>query len=188
MTQRLPLKVINLWGGPGSGKSTTAAGLFNLMKIMGLRVEYVTEYPKDLTWEKNKVALEHQLSVFGQMDYRLRRLVGQVDWVITDGPLPIGIAYMGKEWEDLGLHHLMWDCYDRYENFHVHLTRGNFGYAPEGRNESEHQATTKANIIDQLFSTAIIDEEEWSLELVSTPTSARDIFNALIAPELDLDA
>lgn len=40
--------VINLIGGPGSGKSTTAAGLFFRMKSMGVRCELVTEYAKEL--------------------------------------------------------------------------------------------------------------------------------------------
>ncbi len=45
------LKVINLWAGPGAGKSTTAAGLFNLMKIRGYNVELVTEFAKEMVYE-----------------------------------------------------------------------------------------------------------------------------------------
>jgi dephospho-CoA kinase len=33
------MRVINLAAGPGAGKSTTAAGLFNIMKLKGLKVE-----------------------------------------------------------------------------------------------------------------------------------------------------
>jgi len=39
-------KVINLFAGPGAGKSTTAAGLFAEMKRANVDVELVTEYVK----------------------------------------------------------------------------------------------------------------------------------------------
>ena len=38
--------VVNLFGGPGCGKSTTAAWLFNQLKERGINCEYVTEFPK----------------------------------------------------------------------------------------------------------------------------------------------
>lgn len=55
------MKVINLFGGPGSGKSTLAAGLFERMKIQGLSVELVTEYAKDMVWERRGNILDDQL-------------------------------------------------------------------------------------------------------------------------------
>ena len=47
-------KVINLFGGPGAGKSTTAAGLFYEMKVRDIKCELVTEYAKDMTYEKQR--------------------------------------------------------------------------------------------------------------------------------------
>lgn len=44
-------KYINVLGGPGVGKSTTAAYVFSEMKRMGLSVEYVPEVAKDFVWE-----------------------------------------------------------------------------------------------------------------------------------------
>ena len=60
--------VINLVGGPGSGKSTTAAGLFFLMKIRGLRCELVTEYAKELSYDKNWSDLKRQLHVLAEQE------------------------------------------------------------------------------------------------------------------------
>lgn len=48
------MKVINLFGGPGIGKSTLAAGLFEHMKIAGFNVELVNEYAKDMVWEQRE--------------------------------------------------------------------------------------------------------------------------------------
>ena len=39
--------VVNLIGGPGSGKSTTAAGLFYNLKKLGINCEMALEYAKD---------------------------------------------------------------------------------------------------------------------------------------------
>ena len=89
--------VVNLFGGPGVGKSTLAAGIFCRLKRRGFNVELVTEYAKDLTWEKNHCKLGNQLRVFAEQYHRLQRLNGQVDIAITDAPLLASIAYAGPE-------------------------------------------------------------------------------------------
>jgi adenylate kinase family enzyme len=40
-------KYINIFGGPGAGKSTTAAALFAEMKRRGMNVELATEVAED---------------------------------------------------------------------------------------------------------------------------------------------
>lgn len=174
------LKVINLYGGPGAGKSTAAAGLFNLMKLRGHNVELVSEYAKDLTWEKNWQGLSNQLLILAQQDQRLRRLVGQVEWVITDSPLPTGLAYMGESWKPW-LERTVWDCYDQYDNLHILLTRGKFAYQGEGRNQTLEQAMVLDNVLDNIFHTATLDEEEFSLELTSDQQTPYHIYNWLVA-------
>ena len=55
--------VINLFGGPSSGKTTMAAGLFRLLKTMNKKVELVQEFAKDLVWENNLGKLSDQFYV-----------------------------------------------------------------------------------------------------------------------------
>lgn len=74
-------KVINLFGGPGTGKSETASGVFNLLKRNRIRTEYVQEFAKDLTWEGNSTALACQDFIFGNQYYRMFRLSGQVEFI-----------------------------------------------------------------------------------------------------------
>ena len=88
--------VINLFGAPGAGKSTTAAFLFGELKSMGLDVELVTEYVKDLVWDKRYKELSNQIICFGQQMRRIERLIGQVDIIITDSPLLLN-AYYNKD-------------------------------------------------------------------------------------------
>lgn len=174
------LKVINLFGAPGSGKSTAAAGLFNLMKLRGHNVELVSEYAKDLTYAKDWMGLDNQLMILAQQDARLRRLRGQVEWVITDSPLPLGVAYMGDSWKPW-LEETAWSAYEQYENYHILLTRGKFAYAPEGRNQDEKGSMVLANVIDQIFHTAILDDEDFALELVSDSQTPYHIYNWVMA-------
>ena len=41
--------VINLFGGPGCGKSTGAAYVFSKLKMLGVNAELTSEYAKDKT-------------------------------------------------------------------------------------------------------------------------------------------
>lgn len=170
------LKVINLFGAPGVGKSTIATGLFTLMKQKGYSVEYVSEYAKDLTWGRDWMGLAHQPLILAQQDFRLFRLKGQVEWVITDSPLPMQIAYMGDEWLNAQLDVTAWGLYERYENFNVLVGRSSeFGFEAAGRNQNLEQAMVLDNVIDNLFHTAIMDDEEFSLEVTSCSRTPYDI-------------
>ena len=83
------MKVINLWGGPCSGKTTTAAGLFHKMKMQGLNVALVQEYAQEAIWEQRQALLDDQIYIFAKQQRRLSRFEGHgLDWVITDSPLP----------------------------------------------------------------------------------------------------
>lgn len=90
-------RVVNLWAGPGVGKSTTAAGLFNLMKGQRYKVELVTEVAKLFTYERNTMAVTRGTYVLALQAYRLHMLKGQVDWIITDCGLGIELAYTPPE-------------------------------------------------------------------------------------------
>ena len=85
--------VVNLFGGPGSGKSTGAAYIFSQLKMAGINCELITEYAKDKTWEKNMTALDCQEYILGKQSYRMKRCADKVDVIVTDSPLPIGLFF-----------------------------------------------------------------------------------------------
>lgn len=80
------MKVINLWGAPSSGKTTTLLGLGYLMKINKHKVEPAHEYAKDLVFEKNALTLRNQVAVLGEQFRRLERLESDSElvWSVTD--------------------------------------------------------------------------------------------------------
>ena len=57
--------VINLFGGPGAGKSTCAMEICSELKKHGLSAEYVQEYAKELVYENRMDLWLVMLCVFG---------------------------------------------------------------------------------------------------------------------------
>lgn len=130
--------VINLWGGPGCGKSTTAAGLFSLMKMRGHQVELVTEYAKDLTYEEDWLTLTKQDLILPEQLKRQQRLTGKVDYVITDSPLPLNIIYANKILND-DFYNRVLETFNQFENFNIFLKRVK-PYSHYGRKETSDRA------------------------------------------------
>lgn len=180
----LNLKVINLYAGPGAGKSTLAAGLFNLMKNLQYRVELVTEFAKDTTYEKNYGVLQNQLVVLAEQDRRLRRLEGQVEWVITDSPLPLGLVYMTPEYEHW-LTPAVWGAFNRYQNYHVLVQRSDaHPYQKYGRTQDLSEAMKLDCMIDCLYAKAVEEDgEDFAMEVKSNHKAPYKVFEELIDGE-----
>jgi nicotinamide riboside kinase len=133
------MRVINIFGGPGAGKSTTAAGLFHAMKTRRLEVELVTEYAKDMTWEGRNNILTDQLYVLAKQNRRLHRLRNHnVDWVISDSPLVLGLIYQPPDYFETFEPFLM-EVFNSYDNVNIMLSR-DFEYNPVGRNQTADEA------------------------------------------------
>lgn len=112
------MKVINLFGGPGSGKSTTAAGLFYHMKLRGQSVDLVTEYAKELVWEgRLEDMLDKQEDIFVEQQRRIRRLRDNVDYAIVDSPLLLSYVYPKMNQVQKGVND--WPAIEEFLNFVV---------------------------------------------------------------------
>ncbi len=139
------MKVINFFAGPGAGKSTTAAGLFFEMKCLGLKVELVTEYAKDLAYS-GMLGDPVKAFCWNMADVqlsRLSRLKGKVNFAVTDSPLIKDISYYHHTLDDERDRQRFRDAimhrFDRFDNFNVWVNRVK-PYAPYGRRESEESA------------------------------------------------
>jgi nicotinamide riboside kinase len=86
-------KVINLLGGSGLGKSTTAALLYGEMKNRGWSCELVREFVKEWAWEGRKPDSIGQSIIYGRQLEREALLYGKVDYVVTDSPLILCSVY-----------------------------------------------------------------------------------------------
>ena len=146
-------KVINLFAGPGAGKSTTAAGLFYHMKHKDLKCELVTEYAKDLAYEVSK-RLDSQVHISGEQAWRMERLLGRVDYIITDSPLVLGSLYAPFDYPQ-AYHDMLANLYSRYQNHNFFIRRVK-PYQIYGRQQTEDEAKLlDARVIDLLRSRKI---------------------------------
>jgi len=129
--------VVNLFAGPGAGKSTLAAGVFHRLKLEGINCELVTEYAKDLTWEGRTDLLQrNQVLVLGEQYERLSRLVGKVDVIVTDSPLLMSKVY---SLQLNALDALVDELWGQFDNINFVVTRTK-PYNPVGRNQSLPEA------------------------------------------------
>lgn len=132
-------KIINFFGAPSDGKSTTAAALFVLMKRANYKVELVTERAKELVYEDREHQLKDQLSLLATQNKRIDRLKDKVDWVITDSPLLLTKVYAPANYFN-GFGRLVYGVYGSYDNIHVTVNRTVRPYQPYGRTQTEEQA------------------------------------------------
>lgn len=162
------MKVINLFAGPGCGKSTTAAALFAMMKRRGLNVEMITEFAKDLVWTERNKELGDQIYIFGKMYHKLWRLRDKVDYVITDSPLPF-CYYYDRE-NILHFKELVMEAFNTFDNVNFVLHR-NFPYQQEGRYQNEEEAD-KVN--DEILEMMKLNNIKVDREISSSSVSSEE--------------
>ena len=165
------MKVINLFAGPGAGKSTIAAGLFYYMKTKDYKVELVTEYAKQLVYDDRINALLDQLYVFSKQLRKLRQLENKVDYVITDSPILLSnyfgknySHYFSKQLEDLVLHE-----FANFDNINLFIERTK-KYQAYGRLGSEESAKHADKEILQILNDNLLTyfkiKGDWPLEKI----------------------
>ena len=88
--------VVSLFGGPGTGKSTCAAGVFAELKNRGVNAELVSEYIKKWAWRGIHPNQFDNLYIFGKQSHAESILYGKVDVVVTDSPILVSAYYEDK--------------------------------------------------------------------------------------------
>lgn len=130
--------VVNLFAGPGAGKSTVAAATFAALKDNQVSTELVTEFAKECAWEGRHGPLSCQPYVFGEQLWRIERLRGRgVEVVVTDSPILLSTIYAPAD-TPTALHEVVQEYHRRQASLNVFLrrvkpyeTRGRFQTADE---------------------------------------------------------
>lgn len=164
------MKVINIYGGPCTGKSTVAAELFVILKKSGCDVELIPEYAKSMVYEKRfNILGEDQLYILAKQHRSIYRLLDQpMDYVIVDSPIINSAAYnLHTNLNQDILNLLVRELDRKYDNINIFLERNpNYGYNPNGRVQATiEEADQKADDIRQRLAhfnidyTAMINDE-----------------------------
>jgi nicotinamide riboside kinase len=136
-------KVICLYGGPGTGKSTGAASLFALMKTAHYDVELVREYVKNWAYSKKEVGVYDQLYITAKQAKAEYDLYDKVNWIITDSPIILG-GFYSEHYNGLSMTPVILELMNKaksneieYEHYFI---QRNKPYNPNGRYQNEEQA------------------------------------------------
>lgn len=154
-------KIINLCGGPGSGKSTGAAYIFSQLKMRNINCELVVEYAKSRVWQNDLEVFQNQLYVIGKQSLYQSRLKGKVEVIITDSPIFMGAFYAHQLPYFEHFKEVLKAMHQEYESFDCFIKRVK-PYNPKGRFQDEDGAKKIDDEIKKLYETNNIGLREYS--------------------------
>lgn len=148
-------KIINLFGGPGVGKSTTAAKIYNELQMAGYECDLPYEFPKQVAWEDNRSQITDQLFIFAGQHRNIVRSYGKVDYIILDSPILLSLVYKtlynegfpsllyGNNFDRMAL-----DVFKGYNNINFNIERKSKSeYIKEGRFQTYDESVRVDNMI-----------------------------------------
>lgn len=144
-------KVINIFGGPGSGKTTASLGLTYHMKLKNINCELVSEYAKSLLWSNRLEDMQDQQEyMFVKQNHMIHRLRDKVDYVIVDSPVLLNHIYttLSKQpWEARdSFKAFVVATFNTYNNINFVMDRPEY-FETEGRIQNKKQATEIDHLI-----------------------------------------
>ena len=116
-------KIINLFGGPGAGKTTLAAALFHSLKVLHLNAEIISEFPKDMIVEQNAQALDNQFYITANQGYRIWCAAKVYDYVIVDSPVLLGAIYNKNQNIAVEFNAFLLKYHNEFDNVNIFLKR-----------------------------------------------------------------
>jgi hypothetical protein len=172
--RKISTLLVNLFAGPGTGKSSTMAGVFSELKWRGVNCEMGPEFAKEKVWEESLAILGNQIYVFGKQLHTIYRLMDKVDVIITDSPLLLSLIYGHKEGD--AFKNLVLEVHQRFHNFNVFLNRHK-KYNPAGRLQTEKEA----RIIDDKIKNLLLTNGIFYVSLDSGKETVKAIADKVIS-------
>jgi len=85
---------INIFGGPGAGKTTQALEIAYYLRTRGVEIEYVDEYVKEWAYDGRIPSPLDQIYISGQQFYKEVRVLSHgIPHIITDSPMLLAGLY-----------------------------------------------------------------------------------------------
>ena len=138
------IRRINLFGGPGCGKSVTAARLFGELSADGFECEHVQEYVKDWAYQGIVPTSFDQVYLLGQQMRREDILLRYRPLIITDSPILSGAVYARisrcPAWKEIVAIANRFE--EKYPSLNIILDRDGVDYVRQGRYQSRVEALT----------------------------------------------
>lgn len=165
----LDTKIINLCGGPGIGKSRTAAKLFGELKDRNVLCELVVERAKDLAWkfDGNPGAYTIQPVLHATQVERQSYSMGKVDYIITDSPTFLcGLYQDTMGYGTPAFQKYVTNEFKRQNNVTINLVRRD-NFVAEGRHLDLEEAKGIDDKVTSYLILAGIDYHEWDTQVLT---------------------
>lgn len=153
-------KLINLFGGPGIGKSSIAAGIFYKLKKRHISCNNPYEFPKTLAWDNNIPAIKDQLYVFANQHRGIAQSYGKVDYIIIDSPILFSKIYHSyytegypAEFYGESFHQMILELHNKYDNINILLERADGVHNDDERFQNYEESL----LIDDLCKKILIE-------------------------------
>lgn len=139
------IRRINIFAGPGTGKSTAAAYLFYKFKkdftLDKPTPEYVQEYIKEWAWQKRSATGFDQIHIFGKQILKEETVLKNDNtFVITDSPIFLQTVYAHEDIKNhLRALNFLYD--EQYPPINILLHKSSDKvYNPNGRFQTKEEA------------------------------------------------
>jgi len=140
-------KIINIFGGPGIGKSTTAARIYNELQLKGYECDLPYEFPKQVAWEENKSQITDQFYICANQHRGIVRSYGKVDYIILDSPILLSLVYKDRYHKGYpttlygeSFDKFVLDVFSRYDNMNFLIQRTEESFTEEGRLQTKEES------------------------------------------------
>lgn len=145
------MQIVNFWGPPGSGKSTSAAYCFSHLKNKGVNCELVTEYAKEMVYAKRQAEMSNQIYLLAKQYKRLKDIerYEKVPIVLTDSPLIQNLIYSPGLSYYTHFEKVCRALADEFQNINVFVRRVK-AYNPSGRNQTEAESDALLDTLAKL--------------------------------------
>ena len=154
-------KIINIFGGPGIGKSSIAAGVTYKIKKNHISCDQPYEFPKLLAWDDNHSAIQDQLYVLANQHRGIVKSYGKVDYIVLDSPILLSLTYRnyykGTEYPSSlygeSFDKMVLDTFNQYDNINIVLDRA------EGvhNNDERYQNLEESKELDGVIENSLIE-------------------------------
>lgn len=167
--------VLNIFGGPGSGKTTLASRLFSALKQHGIESASPEEHAKLAIWSNQPWLLDQQTILLGRTWETLHALHDKVDVVIVDSPIMLCSVYAGNR-EPICFHQLVADIHRRTDRANLLLQRDpNLEYSMNGRRENAREA----RVVDERIMTTLDLNSEPFTEIARDDDAIENILHSV---------
>jgi nicotinamide riboside kinase len=177
------MKVINLFGAPGVGKSTIAMELTSMLKKNRVDAEVSLEFVKEYIHTGSDNLLAYQNYIFAQQERQLRILLDskEAEFAITDAPL-LHSAFYAPENYPVYFKDLVFEIFNSYDNINF-LIKRRHPYSFNGRLHNEE----KSDLVAKKLPAFLINHNITYTEIYSDEDIRKKIFEPLMANHRDLE-